>query len=395
MKILIVCNYYQPQFGYSESKIAESLVSLGHTVEILTGDSYFPFPDYDSTVKAVLGPRKVGVGKTTLHKIPVTRQRTYLEFFARSLFFGIKEKIVEYHPDVVIVFGISTPACVQVALAKKSHHFTFLAVDSHLPSEFQSGNQLIKNSFYAAFRFFFSKLINTSLDVPIAVQEDTTPIIKKYYGVTKKCALISHGTDCDFFKPSSQQKKTQRKRMKISESAFIVLYTGKIIPSKGVHLLCEAFSILKSKYAKNDLHLVLVGDGPSEYKESCLKACKKYTKLVHITGMLPQTELPSFYAASDVAVWPLQESLAMLDAAASQIPFIANDTLGARERIKNDNALLYKVGNVIDLAKKIELLMINPKLKEKMGIAGRTLVESKFSWKQRAQEYVRLAKRFK
>lgn len=115
MKILIVCNYYQPQFGYSESKIAESLVSLGHTVEILTGDSYFPFPDYDSTVKAVLGPRKVGVGKTTLHKIPVTRQRTYLEFFARSLFFGIKEKIVEYHPDVVIVFGISTPACVQVA----------------------------------------------------------------------------------------------------------------------------------------------------------------------------------------------------------------------------------------------------------------------------------------
>ena len=44
----------------------------------------------------------------------------------------------------------------------------------------------------------------------------------------------------------------------------------------------------------------------------------------------------------------------MNDAASCSLVFIANHKIGARLRLSNNNALLYKAGNSADLAKKIE-----------------------------------------
>ncbi|GIK83877.1 MAG: hypothetical protein BroJett025_04990 [Patescibacteria group bacterium] len=387
MKILLVCNYFQPKLSYAESEIARALLSLGHSVEVITGDRYFPFPNYEKTVQSVLGTRLVGTSKKKENGIFVTRQKVYFEFFARSGFFGIYQKIKSFRPNYVIVFGLTTPASIQVSLFKNNSNFKFVGVDSHLPSELFSSQVVLKKAFYFVFRLLFSNLINKKIDKIIAVQEGTKGVIKKYYGLNKKIVLASHGTNTELFHFDPLLRTKVRKHYNINEKDFLIIYTGKIIESKGIDILIKAFENLCLKY--KNVYLLLVGSGPLEYKETCLNIATENTKMKIIWEEFKNyKKLPAYYSASDVAVWPLQESLSMNDAAACSLPYIVNHTAGVKERLSNNNALLYKKGDSIDLSKKIEYLYLNSDQRKKMGKNGRELVENNLSWQKVAKKYL-------
>ncbi|MFZ1721296.1 MAG: glycosyltransferase family 4 protein [Microgenomates group bacterium] len=387
MKILLVCNYYQPQLAYAESEIARALTNAGHRVEVITGDLYFPFPNFDVTVKRVLKDRYVGTGKRVEKGILVTRNKIFFEIFARSVYFGINDKIKKYKPDIVITFGLSTPANIQVSLSKFFHSFKYIGVDSHLPSELFSTNVLLKKIFYFLFRTLFSPIIATSIDKIIAAQEGTKDVITNYYGLTKNITVISHGTNVDHYKFDKKLRSQIRKKYLLRNSDFVIIYTGKIIESKGIDILTKAFAELASKY--NDMYLLLVGSGTADYKEVCMNVIpKKYQNRVIWEEFQPYKVLPAFYSASDLAIWPLQESLSMNDAAACSLPLIVNDTVGVKERLSNDNALLYKKGSHRDLFKKIEYLYSQPKRRLQMGKNGERLVTTTLSWDSVAERYI-------
>lgn len=390
MKCLIVCNYFQPKIPYAESQIAHSLVKLGHQVELITGDRYFPFPNYSETVESILGPRQLKPGGYKESGLTVQRNKILFELFARSFYGGVQTKINSYKPDVVLVFGLSTPASVQVAWAKLSgsyKSFRFIGIDSHLPSEFNSGSRLLKQAFYFVFRTLFSSLLNSQLDKAIAVQEGTIEIITQYYGIHKNVQLVSHGTDTESFRFDAVAGEKVRTQNKIAKNDFVIIYTGKIIPAKGVDILIKAFQLLCKKHG--NLKLLLVGAGPKEYLNQLFTPLSEEQKeKIIVTGFKDHTVLYTFYSAADVAVWPLQESMAMIDAASCQLPFIANHTLGAKERVANDNAILYNQNDYQDLATKIEQLYLDGKLRKDMGKRGRALVEKSFSWQKVAQRYL-------
>jgi glycosyltransferase involved in cell wall biosynthesis len=387
MKILLVCNYFQPQFTYAESEVAKSLLLQGHKVEVITSDRYFPFPNFDSTVKKILKKRIVGVGERIERGINVSRKKVYVEFFARAVYFGINNKIKEYKPDIIICFGLTTPANIQVALAKNGNTFRYIGVDSHLPSELFSSNIFVKKIFYFCFRLLFSWIINSKIDKIIAAQEGTKEVIEKYYGLSKNIVIISHGTDVQLYKHSKKLRRELRERYQITKSDFVIIYTGKLIESKGINILTMAFAQLAQNY--DNIFLLLVGSGTEEYKNKCLNSVpQKFQNRIIWVGLIPFQKLPAYYSSSDVAVWPLQESLSMNDAAASSLPFIVNDTVGVLERISNNNALLYKKGNYNDLASKIEILYLNLNKRKTMGKNGRTLVEKNLSWEKVAQRYI-------
>lgn len=385
MKILILCNYFQPM-NYGENEISRELRTLGHQVTILTGDRFFPFPSYEDTVGKILGPRQQKVGKTTYNTISLIRNKIHFELAARAFFSGVKKGIEELQPDVLLVFGVSTPVAFQAAWFKPKLARLIL-VDSHLPSELKRGNQFFKYFFYLTFRTLFAPLISRQADKIIAVQEATAELITTTYDIDKQITVISHGTDQNLFKFSDKKRQTIRKKLSIPDTAFTVIYTGKVIEAKGVLLLFQALRQLWDK--KYKIELIVVGDGPQQYLQACQNEVPtEYRKFIHWQGWQPQTALPSFYSAADVAVWPLQESLAMNDAASCQLAFIANDQIGVKERLSNNNALTYKQGNVVDLANKIEYLYKNKKLCKEMGQRGRELVEKKMSWRQKAQKYL-------
>ncbi len=388
MNILFVVDYYQPEIGYGSYYIPRELAKSGHKVTILTSNYYYPFPNYNETAGKILGPRRLKPGTNLSNGVRVVRQHMWFEIFTRAFFGGHLQALRRYKPSIVIVDKTAGYSQVLMCLFKHAYNYRLISIDAHLPSGFVAeGNLLAKNLFYWFFRFFFSGIVNKNVDKFIAVQEETKSIMKKYYGIKGKIVDIPLGTDIDVFRFSKKQRLKVRKDFGIGAGDFVVIYTGKIIVEKGVHLLFEAMDKL-CKNNKN-LKLLLVGSGTKEYLDSCYsKISPKYKKNIIEAGFVVARDLPKFYSASDLAVWPLQESMSMNDAAACCLPFIANNKIGAKFRIKNDNALLYKKGNSDDLAEKIGYLYRNKTLAKEMGNRGRHLMEKDLSWKKIAARYI-------
>lgn len=390
MRILIISDYYQSQISYAKVTVALELKRQGHQVQVVTSDRYFPFHDYQDTAGKILGSRIQQLGKKTEKGITVYRQPTYAEFFARAFFGGISNRIKAFKPDVVLVFGIASPSAVQVARFRRKHPELIpklIFADSHLPSELALHNSFLKKMVYTLWRWWFATQVASAGDRFIALQDDTVGVIRTIYGISRQVMVLPNGTDTSmyFFDKSAGQQV--REKLDIPAKDFVIIYTGKLVPSKGIEILIKAFKKLTEQY--DDVHCLLVGDGPAEYKECCLAVLSATQRhKVHITGMVRPETLYRYYSAADVGVWPLQESLAMVDAAACGLPFIANHTLGARERIKNQNALLYKKGSWQDLHKKIAQLYSDPTLRKKMGQRGKELVIRELQWEKIAKAYI-------
>lgn len=387
MKILIVIDYFQPQLGYSENFFSKEFVKAGNTVWILTSNYYFPFPDYDKTMKGTLGPRKTKIGEQNLDGIKVIRKKLLFEIFARAVFGGHEEILQIFNPDMVLVNKSAGFSAVKLTLLKDKYNFKLFCYDSLLLSELTRGNVLIKKFCYFLFKLFFAGLLNSKVDKFISVQEGTIRVMQKYFGIKKKIDLIPLGTDIKLFRFDKIEKEKLRKKYLIKEDDFVVLYAGKVIESKGVHLLYQALDLLWQKY--KNIKLAIVGEGTKDYLNTCFSYIdKKFLNNVVMIPFQPVHELYKFYSMADCAVWPLQDSTSMNDAASCSLPFIANDTLGDKLKISNGNALLYKKNDFYDLAKKIEYLFQNHEIRAQMGKKGRRLAESKLDWAKLAKQYL-------
>jgi len=127
---------------------------------------------------------------------------------------------------------------------------------------------------------------------------------------------------------------------------------------------------------------LFVGNG-LQGNVDAIKECPGCT--VH--AFVPTKELVSFYRASDVGVWPKQESTSQLDAAACGLPLILSNRVEVKERI-NGNGVLYEEGNADDLVSKLQSLS-SPECRKKMGESGARKMQNSFSWECIAKEYVK------
>lgn len=141
---------------------------------------------------------------------------------------------------------------------------------------------------------------------------------------------------------------------------------------KGFHVLHEACTTLWKK--RQDFELVATGDPPGQVDA--------FTRLV---GWQSQEELPRQLRACDVLVMPTiaQEALGRtaVEAMAAGKPVIAS-RLGGLPFTVLDGAtgLLCEPGNAADLARKIETLLDDPALRQRLGQAGRQRFEGHYAW---------------
>lgn len=386
MKIVILSDYFQAEIGYAKFKIAQALQDIGHSVTVVASERYFPFHNYSKTMEPLLGKRIKTPGKFVENGIKVLRLPIYFEAFTRAFCKEIPEVLDYLQPDLVIVYGISSFSAYQAARSKDTLRYKLVVADSHLPSEFEHGNQLMKSLLYGGFRTFFSNTVASKADKVVALQPKTCEVISNIYGIKKNCTVIENGTDCKLYRYSKELRTKVRKELKIPTNAQVLIYTGKVIPEKGVHLLLKAFSSLAKD--NSSLYCLVIGNSTKEYKSSCLSELNQDKKRVLFIDAVKQDKLAAYYSASDLAVWPLQESLAMNDAAACSLPFVASESLKDSLRLSNNNGKTYKTGSTTSLTKTIKSLLNNPAELKKMGKRGRKVAENKLSWEGLAQEYL-------
>jgi glycosyltransferase involved in cell wall biosynthesis len=108
-----------------------------------------------------------------------------------------------------------------------------------------------------------------------------------------------------------------------------------------------------------------------------------------VLDFMPYYELGEFYRSADVGVWPTNESISMLDAAACGLPLIVSDGIGYFDHVIG-NGLVYHMNDLNSLIEKLYELK-DLKYRMELGVFGSTKIKSHFSWdliaKRRLNDY--------
>jgi glycosyltransferase involved in cell wall biosynthesis/peptidoglycan/xylan/chitin deacetylase (PgdA/CDA1 family) len=146
----------------------------------------------------------------------------------------------------------------------------------------------------------------------------------------RKVQVVYRGVDQKVFVPG--ERGEARRRLGIAAELPTLVWVGRMVPVKGLDIMFQAASRLRSRGV--DFRLYLVGDGPlrSSLEEQCRQ--RGLSEVISFKGRVENHLLPDWYRAADLTVLPsrsegvpnvLRESLAC------GTPFVASRVGGIVE----------------------------------------------------------------
>jgi len=149
---------------------------------------------------------------------------------------------------------------------------------------------------------------------------------------------------------------------------FKILCAGDIMPITGVRFLIQAFKLLSGRYEQ--VRLLIVGDGNERKSLEDLVQGLELKDKVEFVGEVAPEKMFEYYQQSDLLVWSsLRDGISktILEAMSCGLPVVAAESAWTTEVIENNvSGLIAEKSNSDDLAEKIETLILNPELREKI-----------------------------
>ncbi len=180
---------------------------------------------------------------------------------------------------------------------------------------------------------------------------------------------------------------------------FNVLYVGRIVPQKGLHILTEASNILVNRRGVRNVIFTVIGpaggfgiNGTTSYYRSVIQYIHEHSLSAHyrFMGYKPLNELIDAYSRANVYVLPSTQDASPSSVTEAQMcgtPVIGTRSGGMLEMIKDGvTGFLVPVEDPVTLAEKLELLYAHPEECNKMGANARKWAVSRFSTRTFASE---------
>ncbi len=166
-------------------------------------------------------------------------------------------------------------------------------------------------------------------------------------------------------------------------SAVIVLFAARLIKEKGLELLVEAISNLRSQGENIELWVAGITDSTAKnpISVSQLNSWQK-EGVIHFLGN--RSDMSDLLARSDIVCLPTmyREGIprVLIEAGSVGRPVITSDVSGCDELvIDGENGFLVKPNCVADLESKLKCLADDRVLRSKMGLKARAVVVQSFS----------------
>ena len=219
---------------------------------------------------------------------------------------------------------------------------------------------------------------------------------------------VSWGANTDVFRPDVDGSEVRR-RWGLGDDEVVLGYTGGFYPWHGLETLLEAAALLNAQADDAEplprLRYLLVGDGELRPTIESTIVERGLERDVIMAGRVPYAEVPAHIAASDICVAPYNparhpelqrqgmffDPLKVFEYLACAKPTIILDSANVRKIVNpGEQAVLFEPGNVEALAAAIRQVLLLPDRGKAMGVAGRTLIESKYSWQAHGDHLGRL-----
>jgi len=186
-----------------------------------------------------------------------------------------------------------------------------------------------------------------------------------------------------------------RQRLGLPNHGMIVTFTGRLMRSKGVFELLEAFKRTLATHA--DSHLLLIGE-PIELRTLKERAAElEIADRVRCPGMVPRSHIPDYLAASDLYVLPSHHegiSNGLLEAMAAGRAVVTTPVGGLTEVVRDGiNGRLVQPRDATALAAVMSELLADRQQAERLGRAARETVFSRFDTRRNAAELADLVRK--
>jgi glycosyltransferase involved in cell wall biosynthesis len=290
--------------------------------------------------------------KATIYKIPFSRGIDFINdiycFF--KLFFFLKSAKFDAVHSVTPKVGLFAMLCsFLVGTPMRIHTFT---------GQIWSDKKGFRRNF---FRYMDSMTAFFAKCCFVDSQSQMLYLIKNKVINENKSYVFGSGSisgvDLVKFKFDDDARRSVRAELSIPRDAFCLIFIGRILISKGVLDLLEAFSQIDNP----KLFLMIVGPDESgivkEIKE-------KYAFIGDRLNFVGYTHKPERYmSAADVLCLPSYKEgfgSVIIEAAAIGLPAIASNVYGITDAvINNQTGLLHEAKDVAGIRKNIELLFLN------------------------------------
>jgi len=197
--------------------------------------------------------------------------------------------------------------------------------------------------------------------------------------------VIPSGVDADYYTPGSARP---------ADGSFRALFAGRFHPQKNLVILVEQFARAVAASPGRQLHLELVGDGPTRPAVEARVAELGLAEHVSLPGWLTRQETLAAYRRADCLVNPSSgEGLpnVVLEAMSCGVAVIASRVAGNDTLVRHGvNGLLFDWSRPGDLGDGLARLASDPALRRAMGERGREMAVSEYSWASVARRYAEI-----
>jgi teichuronic acid biosynthesis glycosyltransferase TuaC len=231
-------------------------------------------------------------------------------------------------------------------------------------------------------RYLAKKSIGQS-NLVITESKDLEDKVRLLYKKPANVKTFYKGIDVDNFTNLPHRHKLKQ-RYNLSKNKRYILFAGRIMRSKGIYELAEAFIAVSKKYS--DFELILLGEEiercsfPGMFKKAGIE------EKVHFKGMVPYKEVAYYMRSSDLFVFPSwAEGVpnVVMEAMAIGLPVVASNADGIPEVLINGvTGLSVPARNVEKLAEAILQMIENKTLRESCIENAKKMIHERFNVKK-------------
>lgn len=197
-----------------------------------------------------------------------------------------------------------------------------------------------------------------------------------------KTSIIKSGIDTNKFCPSLEKSYYAHERFSIPKNRHIVVFSGHMERRKGVHVILQTAKTLVSGIGMKDVQFLILGNRNGE-KENFSEYLQEPEVNEHITFGGYRSDIPDILKSCSVGMIASTEwdsfPMSTLEMAATELPLLVSDLPGLNEAVTDGTGLTFPVADNVAAATKIDTLLSDEVMRQRMGQRARERVLEHYS----------------
>jgi glycosyltransferase involved in cell wall biosynthesis len=378
MHIVHVLDRHYELTGYEVTYLSREQAKLGYRVTVVASDEYVELN----------GKKRIRAGEYHHDGCTIVRLPSFRAVGSRLWLHGLERELLRLKPDMIHCHGTFDLTSVRTARTRPRLHAT-LVCDCHAAAFNTNATGALQRFCYFLFRITAGKTLKKQCATISAIGEDEREFVCRGLGLApSEVPIVRLGVDTVAFQQVPSGRESIRRSLHLDGSDILLLHVGNLRPGKRLSMLIAALEKLRP--TNPHVRLMIIGSGAQQSIDEINReiAVRGLADKARLQPFAAHSALPDYYSAADIAVWPGDTSISVLEAMACGLPLIAPDTPYNRALGGEAGAHLFPMGDANALADAIRRLSSDHELRLKSGASARNHMVAEFDWKLVAVRHI-------